>query len=429
MNINLLSRFLIWEKNKIEKKIHHGNARLMTCFTLFMMCLNSACSDDKTTKRTPLKGLGDATGNFKKPAKGQVIRFPEAHAPQKAYQQEWWYLTANLTTESGETLATQWTLFRRGVENKHWYFAHAALADTKQHHSAFRSAREALGNLVINTEVTNNEPFNAKIDDWQWQSEQGLLPANLRYGNFVDLDPKSNVDVIAASEFDQQRGPSSNKKQVTQTSRWQVNLNLTLDETPMADANEISSAAQAPHYFLQGENGFSKKHQVLDIASHYYSQPFIKVSGEVYWQNKWQKVSGNAWFDREWGSQMLAEDQQGWDWFSLRLNENTALMVYRIRSTETDYLYASVMRRDGSIRTLSSEDIVLENSKSVYLGTDSTYPESFSIEIAQEAIDIEVTVINKKQIMRFGIEYFEGMVSFSGSHQGQGFLEMTGYDE
>jgi predicted secreted hydrolase len=29
--------------------------------------------------------------------------------------------------------------------------------------------------------------------------------------------------------------------------------------------------------------------------------------------------------------------------------------------------------------------------------------------------------------MRFGIEYFEGMVTFTGSHQGRGFLEMTGY--
>ena len=31
--------------------------------------------------------------------------------------------------------------------------------------------------------------------------------------------------------------------------------------------------------------------------------------------------------------------------------------------------------------------------------------------------------------MRFGIEYFEGMVTFSGSHQGKGFVEMTGYSD
>jgi predicted secreted hydrolase len=151
------------------------------------------------------------------------------------------------------------------------------------------------------------------------------------------------------------------------------------------------------------------------------------VSGEVFWQNKWQKVTGSAWFDREWGSQMLAADQQGWDWFSLRLDDNTALMVYQIRSIDKDYLYGSIMRRDGSIITLSSEDISLVNMDEDHEEKGSAYPEKFAIEIARENINVEVNVINNNQIMRFGIEYFEGMVQFKGSHSGQGFLEMTGY--
>ena len=153
--------------------------------------------------RSPLKSLGDTAGNYEKPSKNNVIDFPDAHAPKKSFQQEWWYLTANLTTEDGDGLATQWTLFRRSVEDKHWYFAHAALADANEHQSAFRSAREELGNLVINT-----EPFTAKIDDWQWQSSKALLPATLRYGDFIALD-----------DFEGQE----------QTSKWQVKLNLTTE--------------------------------------------------------------------------------------------------------------------------------------------------------------------------------------------------------
>ena len=358
---------------------------------LVIWSLVSGCNENIEDKRSPLKSLGDTAGNYEKPSKNNVIDFPDAHAPKKSFQQEWWYLTANLTTEDGDGLATQWTLFRRSVEDKHWYFAHAALADANEHQSAFRSAREELGNLVINT-----EPFTAKIDDWQWQSSKALLPATLRYGDFIALD-----------DFEGQE----------QTSKWQVKLNLTTE----------LDATSSRGYFLQGQQGFSQKHHKLDISSHYYSQPFINVSGEVYWQSKWQKVIGKAWFDREWGSQMLADDQEGWDWFSLRLNEYTALMVYRIRSNEKDYLYGSVMRRDGSIKTLSSSDIVLQNNSSIASG--GRYPDSFTIKIAQESIDIDVNVINKKQIMRFGIEYFEGMVTFQGSHQGQGFLEMTGYEK
>jgi predicted secreted hydrolase len=395
-----------------------GNIFLLTLLSFFLL---AACSDEKPAKRSALKGLSDTLGDFEQPTKDPVIIFEQAQAPHKNFQQEWWYLTANLTTESGDELAAQWTLFRRAVEDKHWYFAHAALADANQHQSAFRSGREELGNVEITT-----QPFKAVIDSWQWQSTQGLLPANLRYGN-------ANIDQPLASSSKRQplanksivQQPMSDKPIVValaeQVQRWQVNLNLSLDEALIG---------KTP-YFLQGENGFSQKHHTLAIASYYYSQPFINVSGEVFWQNKWQKVTGNAWFDREWGSQMLAEDQQGWDWFSLRLNENTALMVYRIRSDIQDYLYGSIMRRDGSIKTLSSSDISLTrikaSTKPQSSGESSRYPEQFSIVITQDDIDIEVSVINNKQIMRFGIEYFEGMVTFSGSHQGSGFLEMTGY--
>jgi len=403
-----------------------GKIFLLTLLSFFLL---AACSDEKPAKRSALKGLSDTLGDFEQPTKDPVIRFEQAQAPHKNFQQEWWYLTANLTTESGQELAAQWTLFRRAVEDKHWYFAHAALADANQHQSAFRSGREELGNVGITT-----QPFKAVIDNWQWQSTQGLLPANLRYGNLIS----ANTEQPLASSSKQQpfankltvQQPMSDKAIVVeptvlalaeQAQRWQVNLNLSLDEALIG---------KTP-YFLQGENGFSQKHHTLAIASYYYSQPFIKVSGEVFWQNKWQKVSGNAWFDREWGSQMLAEDQQGWDWFSLRLNENTALMVYRIRSDIKDYLYGSIMRRDGTIKTLSSSDISLTrskaNNKPQSSGGSSRYPEQFSIAITQDDIDIEVIVINNKQIMRFGIEYFEGMVTFSGSHQGRGFLEMTGY--
>jgi predicted secreted hydrolase len=123
---------------------------------------------------------------------------------------------------------------------------------------------------------------------------------------------------------------------------------------------------------------------------------------------------------------MLAPDQQGWDWFSLRLDNNTALMVYRIRSEQRDYLYGSVMKQGGDIRTLSEIDVNLVEVKKAGRA-DGKYPQSFKLSIIKEGIDIDVNVVNPNQVMRFGIEYFEGMVTFSGSHQGEGFLEMTGY--
>jgi predicted secreted hydrolase len=356
---------------------------LLLCSALLSI---SGCSDDSAQQVDPLKELAKNSEQFKQASADYRIRFPQDHAPQKEYRQEWWYLTANLTTEDGQKLASQWTLFRRGVEDKHWYFAHAALADANQHSSAYRNGREELKNVMINT-----TPFSASIDDWQWQSSAALLPATLVYGSAVGAIAEQQ-----AAEEDQ---------------HWQVNLTLTSQES----------------FFLQGEQGFSKKHANENIASHYYSQPFIEVSGKVFWQGKWQKVTGMAWFDREWGSQMLSQKQQGWDWFSLRLNKDTALMIFRVRSNEADYFYGSVMSRDGKIRSISSDEIEVVSRLNKRSEIDSPYPQSFSLVIDKENIDLEVNVVNEQQIMRFGIEYFEGMVTFTGSHQGEGFVEMTGY--
>ena len=176
-------------------------------------------------------------------------------------------------------------------------------------------------------------------------------------------------------------------------------------------------------FYLQGEQGFSQKHASLNAASHYYSQPFIELSGRIFWQGKWQKVTGSAWFDREWSSQGVAPDQQGWDWFSLHLTKDLALMVYRIRSKTQEYIYGSLMHTDGTIETLNDKQI---NLTTQHLA-QSIYPESFKLKLEEHNIDIEVKIVNNKQIMSFGFEYFEGMVTFDGSHQGAGFVEMSGY--
>ena len=356
----------------------------MKLIVLSTMLLIFACSEHLTTENTeknleqkkyvsPLHRLADSAQTYEMPSIDNQINFPDAHSPKKNYRHEWWYITANLVTEQGDNIGVQWTLFRTAIKGKHWYFAHAALGSDKQHLSAFRNAREELGNVSI-----NNNPFIASIDDWKWQSSSELLPAKLNFADFKD------------------------------DNQWQVQLDL-------QGTNQ---------FYLQGEQGYNRKHAKLPIASHYYSQPFIKAAGRILLDGKWHNVTGNAWFDREWGSQMLAPDQQGWDWFSLRLKPELALMVYRIRSDNKDFIYASLMHGNGNIETLTPDEVKLI---SITSKVQSTYPNHFKIKIKKHAIDIDVKTINKDQIMRFGIEYFEGMVNFTGSHQGIGFLEMTGY--
>jgi predicted secreted hydrolase len=361
--------------------------KLQSYLFLVLICL-TGCEQQAKHDNNLLTRLAQQDDRYEQPKPENIISFPRAHNPHKNYRHEWWYLTVNLQTDSGQSLAAQWTLFRTAANQRHWYFAHGALADTKQHLTAFRDGREEFGNITIIT-----KPFAAQIDDWAWQSSADLLPATLHFG-------------------DDKRGDES----------WQVQLSLI---SSVLNSRELNSSAsnKKPPFFLHGDQGFSRKHPSLNVASHYYSQPFIDVSGRVLWQGKWQNVTGKAWFDREWGSQLLASDQQGWDWLSLRLDQDTALMVYRIRSNIEDYVYGSLMYRNGSSQTLSADEIEIITTA----GEGDTYPSGFKLIIEREGVDIEIKIVNDQQINRFGIEYFEGMASFTGSHRGEGFVEMTGY--
>ncbi len=340
-------------------------------YLFYFVVFLAITSCDKQNKDSLLHKLADQTGDYDKPNKAYQIQFPKDHNSHKEFRHEWWYLTANLTSNTGKIFGIQWTLFRTAASKKHFYFAHAALADTSKHFAAYRNGREELKTVKF-----TKAPFSAQIDDWTWQSTGELLPASLTFGN--------------------------NDEQ-----HWQVALDLSASE----------------HFYLQGEQGYSQKHGKLDIASHYYSQPFIKVKGRILFAGEWLNVSGDAWFDREWGARMLGADQHGWDWFSLRLTDDLALMIYRIRSDQQDHLYGSLMHKNGEIETLSKQQIHLSPSNNL----SGKYPDTFNIRLDEYDINIEVKVVNKNQIMQFGIEYFEGMVTFVGSHQGKGFIEMTGY--
>jgi len=109
------------------------------------------------------------------------------------------------------------------------------------------------------------------------------------------------------------------------------------------------------------------------------------------------------------------------------LSADEALMVYRIRSSEQDFVYGSLMHRNGDINILDEDNIKLLS----HVRDRLYYPYAFDLKVEKPSIglnvDLRVAVINQQQIMRFGIEYFEGMVSFKGSHAGEGFVEMTGY--
>jgi predicted secreted hydrolase len=47
--------------------------------------------------------------------------------------------------------------------------------------------------------------------------------------------------------------------------------------------------------------------------------------------------------------------------------------------------------------------------------------------VPSAGLDLDVRAELDDQLMRVGLEYWEGSVAIAGSHAGRGYLEMTGY--
>ena len=81
----------------------------------------------------------------------------------------------------------------------------------------------------------------------------------------------------------------------------------------------------------------------------------MQTDGELIIDGKKETVRGVSWMDHEFGSNQLGEDQVGWDWFSIQLDNNTELMLYLMR------------RKDGSVDPYSSGTLVNADGTSKHL--------------------------------------------------------------
>lgn len=324
-------------------------------------------------------GLGRDAEGFAQPERATRLVFPADHGAHPAYRIEWWYLTANLTGPDGTPYGLQWTLFRtalapetgEGWNTPQIWFGHAAVTIAQEHHVAERFARGGIGQAGVQA-----DPFAAWIDDWQMA------------GN--DLDTLS----LRAS------GP--------------------------AFAYDLHLAAEGP-LVLHGENGYSVKSQAGQ-ASHYYSQPFYRISGTISLPEGEVPVSGQGWLDREWSSQPLAEDQSGWDWFSLTFDTGDKLMGFRLRQSDgSDFTSGTWIGHDGETRALSDGDFVA-NPLDTTRVADRAVPTRWRVTVAERGVDVTVAALNPRAWMAVSLPYWEGPVTVSGSHTGVGYLEMTGYE-
>jgi predicted secreted hydrolase len=322
-------------------------------------------------------GLGAEAEDFAQPVPGTPLEFPADHGPHPDYRIEWWYLTANMTGPDGTPYGLQWTLFRsalaprdgEGWDTPQLWMGHAAVTTPDAHHVAERLARGGIGQAGVQA-----DPFSAWIDDWVME------------------------------------GPDFNS------------LHLTASGTDFA--YDVQLRASGP-LVRHGQEGYSVKSSAGQ-ASYYYSQPFFRLSGTLSLPGGEVPVTGTAWLDREWSSQPLAEDQEGWDWFSLSFDSGDKLMGFILRGA-TDYTSATWITADGQATALP-DGAFAATPLSQHSVAGRQVPTTWQVRLPEQGVDVSVTALNPNAWMQTSVPYWEGPVTINGSHTGVGYLEMTGYD-
>ena len=186
---------------------------------------------------------------------------------------------------------------------------------------------------------------------------------------------------------------------------------------------------------LNGDQGLSRKSASGPAASYYYSIPHLTVRGTLDHAAVSLKVTGTAWLDREWGSDGLAPDQTGWDWFALQLDDGSSLMFYAMRRTDGTRDPASAgtyVDSSGVERALRDEDVRLSVGKQWQSPRGGVYPAEWRLQVPSLGLEMQLRPVLADQELDTTPRYWEGAVDVVGSRsgaalRGRGYVELTGY--
>jgi predicted secreted hydrolase len=339
--------------------------------------------------------LAAALGQFRLATPGYHFQFPRDYFNHPAYQTEWWYYSGNLRTRQGRDFGFELALFRSGIapqernespwQTNNIYMAHLALSDLEGKEFFYEERVNRAGPGIAGVSETDSRIWNG---NWQvlWRGDTQQLQG------------------IADS----------------------FSLRLLLKP--------------AKPLVLNGRNGFSQKAPGAGNASNYFSFTRLNASGTVLLRGNRYDVTGSAWMDHEFYSEPKGSLVTGWDWLAIQLDNDTEIMLYRVRL------------RDGAISPCSSGTYTDAMGHGHYLGihdfvltpgefwtsprSHARYPIQWSITIPSIRLQLRATTPLKNQELvtdsPFSPTYWEGALRLKGEGAGKaiagvGYLEMTGY--
>ncbi len=148
--------------------------------------------------------------------------------------------------------------------------------------------------------------------------------------------------------------------------------------------------------------------------------------------------------DHEFFTSQLAPEQAGWDWLSVQLDDQTELMLFRLRRKDGSidpFSAATYVDRSGGSRHLSSGEFTMAPLAEQWTSpaTGAAYPIRWQVSVPSLNLNLEISTPaaaagNDGKRPPASPNYWEGAVRDHRNARGAapvtgvGYLEMTGYD-
>ncbi len=305
---------------------------------------------------------------------GPRVVLPADEAPHSE-QMEWWYYTGRLKTAAGDTYGFEFTVFQPRKMEKYFYVSHVAFTDLQKKKYDFE--------MMLSGEDQRKavaKGFKLKVGQNVMQGHKG-------------------EDKIKAR---------------TKAYALDLSLSSTKPVTLQYGTGWMRVGAERPFY--------------------YYSYTRMTASGTVTVDGKDLPVTGDVWMDHQWGT---IGDGYGWDWFSLRMDDKTELMLFKVRRPgHKGFAGGTLVRADGTTRAFTDGEFSITNLGSwTSPHTKTTYSHGWKLAVPALSWQATVTPVIKDQEFSHTVlgspTYWEGLCDVSGSREGKAapghaYVEITG---
>jgi predicted secreted hydrolase len=314
-------------------------------------------------------------------------------------QTEWWYYTGHCETSSGKRFGFEFVFFKRRTDLDKFslvpvrvfgnplYFAHFAITDCDGKKFRYAHRKSANGLFDLPADYSENH-YYLRLGDWSIREVNGthILRATTGKDVIFEASLKPTKSVV-----------------------------------------------------LNGKDGKGVSFKDEGEASRYFAYTRMETEGDIIWNGKTEHFTGSSWMDREFGTWEPTDNQKGWDWFSVQLENGCELMCYQLRNAQngvSEFSSGTYTDEAGNFTHLTHEDFKIEPTgywKSPK--SKATYPNGWKLTVEKYGLNLTVSpVMNEQELDTRGttmIVYWEGACDVTGETNltnGRAYVEMVGYD-